>query len=72
MKITHNTTAGETRTILQSEYDPTTHSLTRILNSHIYTIYMKPSQTQITDLQRFTSLPNDLFIDLAYLQRRHP
>ncbi len=83
MTITHNSTLSDTRVILQSEYDPmvnhtrpdgtkyhTGHSLTRILNSHIHTIHLKPDQTQITDLHRFTSLANDLFIDLAELQQR--
>lgn len=52
-----------------SDYNKDKHSLTRIIDSTIHTIYLK-NKTSIQDLDRLSRLDNEAFILMAYLQKK--
>lgn len=54
---------------IASEYDIERHSLTRVLDSTIHTIYLK-DKTSIADLDRLSKLDNESFSLMAYLQKK--
>lgn len=61
--------------IVRSEYNIVDHSLTRIIESKIETINLKPRgnipcQDYLEKLERLSKLDNTTFKDLAYLQRK--
>ena len=69
MTIKHNIALGNQRTITTTEYDPDTTELTRIIDSKIHVIDMK-DKTTLADLNRLTSLDNESFELMAYLQKK--
>ena len=65
MRVTHTTTTDK----LITDYDLTTHSLTRIIDSHIHTVYLK-HKTSIGDLARISKIDDEAFQLLASLQKK--
>ena len=65
MRITHQLLTEKTI----SDYDLATHSLSRIIDSKIHTVYLK-QKTAISDLARLSKLPNEEFMLMAYLQNK--
>lgn len=53
---------------ITSEYDMKTHTLTRVIDSTIHTIHLK-HRTTIEDLERLSSLDDESFALMAYLQK---
>lgn len=54
---------------LVTDYNLEEHSLTRVIDSTIHTIYLK-NKTSISDLARLSKLPDEEFKLMAYLQRK--
>ena len=66
MTVTHRLPA---QPVIISDYDLETHSLTRIINSKIVTIYLK-DKTSIADLARLSKIDDESFELMAYLQHK--
>ena len=70
MTITHTITLTTGTTVLRTEYDQHTNSLTRIVQPHIYTVYLK-HRTDIATLYRISQLDDEVFSGLANISRRN-
>ena len=66
MTIRHNIAKGQERHIYTTEYDNGT--LTRIIDAKIHTIHMK-GKDSLKDLERLTSLDDESFTLMSYLQK---
>jgi len=68
--ISHQITRADGTTILTTTYNSHNHSLTRIINAHIATVTMKPTQQTIAELNRLTQLEDLIFQQLTDIQQR--